>query len=153
MPAGAAHQRQAAALSSLPEMVSGPQTGVKVPDDQYKVQVDYMPTGAPKTLCARLNTDTHQSRAIAVVLGNPRDHEHPVTEEAHPPMMSFGSKPSSDNCSCSQTCQTSDAKMLIVKPQEEYKTSQRHGERELLGTWRCYACDEILPEKKLIWTK
>ena len=142
MPDGAARQRQVANLSSLPEMVSGPQTRVKVSDDQYKVQVDYMDTRGPKTLYAHLNNDTHQPRAIAIVLGNPRDHEHPMTEEANAPMMSFGGKPSLDNCSCSQTYQTSGAKILIVKPQEGYETSQsqRHGERELLGTCRCYAC-------------
>ena len=82
----------------------------------------------------------NKSRAIAIVLGNPRDHEHPVTEEANAPMMPFNGTLSTDDYSCSQTCQINGAKMLIVEPQEAYTTLQRHGVSEHLGMCRCYAC-------------
>jgi hypothetical protein len=132
-----AHQRPFM-LSSLPDVLLGPQTRVEVHNGQYAVQVDFTPD---RVLFPRFETDTPQSYdhmtnefwAITDVVANSSRF---MTEETPNPMISYSAKPFPHDTRSPTSFTTSGTSRLRPDsmPQESNKASRTHNEGDHRGT-------------------
>ncbi|KAI9443700.1 hypothetical protein BJY52DRAFT_1317031 [Lactarius psammicola] len=163
-----AHQPPFTALFSLPDDYHGPQTQVKVPDDQFAVKVDSMADRALSKLYPRFDTDTPQShdqmpngsRTITNVVDNLSDHERSMTQGTQFPVMPFGAKPFPDDCSGSPPSfkhSTSGSTRLRTIPQEANRASQTLKKDEHLASapgqmanklYQCSSCCVIFAQRQ-----